>query len=160
MRIIIMSDTHRLFSSIEKIVTRNIDADMFIHLGDGEEDVNLIITKYPQIASKFIHIAGNCDHNSLSPAELVIPVENHRIFAAHGHRYNVKFSLDLIKNAASEKNCDIILYGHTHVRMNLYSDGTYIMNPGSASCPNDGTKPSFGVVEICDAGVSANIADI
>ena len=114
----------------------------------------------PQNDLKFIHIAGNCDHNSRSPAELVIPVENHRIFAAHGHRYNVKFSLDLIKNAASEKNCDIILYGHTHVRMNLYSDGTYIMNPGSASCPNDGTKPSFGVIEICDAGVSANIADI
>ncbi len=39
MRIIVMSDTHGNFSAIEKIIEKNISADMFIHLGDGERSL-------------------------------------------------------------------------------------------------------------------------
>ena len=59
-----------------------------------------------------------------------------------------------------EHGCDILLFGHTHVRYNAYEDGIYILNPGSASAPHDGTKPSFGHIDISDAGIVMNIADI
>lgn len=161
MRIVVMSDTHRCFSSIDKIIMRNPDADLYIHLGDGEEDVEKAMIKYPDIASKMFHVAGNCDANSMSLSELILTVEGgHKLIAAHGHQYGVKSTLGGIKRAAAQLGCDIILYGHTHVRYNLLEDGFYILNPGSASCPNDGTKPSFALIDVSDKGILMNIADI
>lgn len=160
MRIIVMSDSHRNRTAVEKIVSRNLDADMFIHLGDGETDVDYIITKYPEIASKFYHIAGNCDYNSLSPESLTLTVGEHRIYATHGHIHGVKYSLDDFIQTAKANNCNIALYGHTHVSQNSYCDGMYIMNPGSASIPKDGRNPSFGCIDIVSAGVVTNIADV
>lgn len=160
MRIIVMSDSHQNRAAVEKIVSRNLDADMFIHLGDGESDVNYIITRYPEIAQKFYHVCGNCDYNSLSPNVITLNVFGHRIFASHGHIYGVKSTLDNFIQAARSENCDIALYGHTHISRNSYSDGLYIMNPGSASIPSDGSKPSFGCINISDAGILTNIADV
>ena len=36
MKIVVMSDSHRLFSSIQRIIEAQPDADMYIHLGDAE----------------------------------------------------------------------------------------------------------------------------
>ena len=38
MRIIAMSDSHTSFDKVRQIVERNKEADLFIHLGDGEDD--------------------------------------------------------------------------------------------------------------------------
>ncbi|MDD6279633.1 MAG: YfcE family phosphodiesterase [Ruminococcus sp.] len=161
MRIVVMSDTHRCFSGLDKIIQRNPDADLYIHLGDGDDDVDRAILKYPSIAPKIFHVAGNCDSGSMSQSELILTLEGgHKLIAAHGHQYGVKMTLGGIKRAASEYGCDIILYGHTHVRYNSYEDGFYILNPGSASCPHDGNKPSFGLIDVSENGVVMNIADI
>ena len=39
MRIIVMSDSHGYSAQVEKIIHANPEADMFIHLGDGESEV-------------------------------------------------------------------------------------------------------------------------
>lgn len=160
MRIIVMSDSHRNYPAVEKIVNLNHDADMFIHLGDGEEDVNNVIRKYPELAEKFIHVSGNCDFGSFSPNIFILPVGEHKLYATHGHLQGVNYSLENLKQIAADNGCDIILYGHTHARFMSYEDGTYIMNPGSASCPRDGNRPSFGCIDITDAGIVTNIADL
>lgn len=160
MRIIVMSDTHKKYSSIEKIVFRNMNADMFIHLGDGEDDVDLILDKFPELSPRFIHVRGNCDYGSLNGYSCVIPVESHKIYAAHGHLLGVNFGVDNMEKIAKENNCDIMLYGHTHCRFMKYDDGMYIMNPGSASSPRDGSKPSYGYIDITDAGIITNIVDL
>lgn len=160
MRIIVISDTHGLVSAIENVFLRNSDADLFIHLGDGERDLDSFLLQNPAYTPKTIHVAGNCDWGSLSSGFEIIPIGGHKIFASHGHIYAVKNSLEIIKRTAKENGCDIVLYGHTHVRYNKFEDGLYIMNPGSASCPNDGKSPSFGHIDISSAGVVMNIADI
>lgn len=160
MRIIVMSDSHRNYFSVEKIVRRNLDADFFIHLGDGEEDVDKVIVRYPEVASRFIHVKGNCDSGSFSENVCTLNLLGHKIFATHGHLYGVNYSLEDIKKVALANECDIILYGHTHARYNSYKDGVYIMNPGSASCPRDGKAPSFGCINITEAGVVTNIVDV
>lgn len=160
MRIIVMSDSHMNRFAVEDIVSRNLDADMFIHLGDGESDVNYVIAKYPGIAEKFYHVRGNCDYDSSSPDVLTLNVLGHRIFASHGHIQGVKFTLDNFIQAAKNENCDIALYGHTHISCNSFIDGMYIMNPGSAAIPGDESKPSFGCIDISEAGVLTNIATI
>ncbi len=160
MRIIVISDTHGRKNAIDSAFLRNSDADLFIHLGDGERDIDQFITENPTYANKVIHVAGNCDWGSLSNDFEIIPVMNHKIFATHGHRYAVKNGLEIIKKTARDLGCDIILYGHTHVRYNQFEDGLYILNPGSAGNPHDFSNPSFATVNVTSTGVLMNIADI
>ena len=161
MRIIVISDTHGNYRALSSVFIRNGDADWFIHLGDGEKDLDHFIVDHPEFAAKVLHASGNCDIGSLSPGYVVLPLPfGHKIFATHGHIFNVKGGLEKLVSRAPSFGCDIALYGHTHVRYNRYEDGMYVMNPGSASCPHDGTRPSFGTIDISDAGVLLNIADV
>ena len=160
MRIIVLSDSHGNYHALESVISRNTDADRILHLGDGERELDRYIISHPVMERKIIHVSGNCDYNSLSPHQFVLPCLEHCIFFTHGDIYGVKGSLERIKNEARKNNCDIILYGHTHERFMSREDGFYIMNPGSCSCPRDGNKPSFGHIDISPAGVVMNIADV
>ncbi|MBR4626184.1 MAG: metallophosphoesterase [Ruminococcus sp.] len=160
MRIIVISDSHGNFQNLEKVIMKNTDAQWIFHLGDGELELDRFVIAHPILAPKIIHVAGNCDYDSLSPEIFTLPAIEHKIFAAHGHKYGVAGSLDRIKKAALENGCDIILYGHTHERFMTYEDGLWIMNPGSIAIPRDGQNPSFGNIDISEYGVLMNIADV
>lgn len=160
MRIVVMSDTHGNYRALESIIMRNTDADWIFHLGDGERELDRFIRGHEVLAPKIIHVAGNCDFRSLSHEVFTLPVMEHKILATHGHMFGVNGSLDKLKKTALSNGCDIILYGHTHARFQSFEDGLYILNPGSASQPRDGSKPSFGHIDISPAGVVCNIADV
>lgn len=158
MKIIVMSDSHNSFFSLNKIFF-NYHADLYLHLGDGERELNQIAIKYPE--KQILHVKGNCDLMSFSEDELIFsPDDKYTVFAVHGHKYNVKHSLEPLKTAARKKGADILLYGHTHERFCSYEDGLYIMNPGSVSCPRNSRKPSFGIIELTDSGIMTNIIDL
>lgn len=151
-----MSDSHGNYNALEKIVIRNLNADLFIHLGDGQRELELISDNFPQ--KNFRHVKGNCDLASLSPAHLSIRLtESVLLFAAHGHTLNVKYSLEGIINSAQQSNAAIAAFGHTHCGFLSYQNGLHIINPGSASVPRDGKPPSYAFVDITDAGIAANI---
>ena len=140
MRIIVLSDTHQYYRNFETIVLRHPDADMFIHLGDGESEYQLLCRNMPEVADKFRYIKGNCDYGSEAPLTQTIDLmPGHRVFAT------------------LEEGCDIALYGHTHVSQCTYENGIYVMNPGSASCPRDGNPPSYGILDVSSAGVMTNV---
>ena len=158
MRIIVISDTHQYYRNIETIISQNLDADMFIHLGDGESESALLLRNFPEIENRFHYIKGNCDFDRSTPISKTIDVmPGHRIFATHGHRFQVKSSLDFLVQSAREEGCDIALYGHTHESRCTYENGVYVLNPGSASCPRDGNPPSYGVLDVSSAGVMTNV---
>lgn len=154
MRIIVLSDTHGSYSRLHTVVMNNHNADAFIHLGDGEEEYLTLLENFPRIASKFHYVKGNCDWGSSAPAFKVIDIApGHRIFAAHGDRYAVKYDMGTLLTTAKEYGCDIALYGHTHVRHCAYIDGIHVMNPGSAARPRDGQLPSYGFIDITPTGI-------
>lgn len=158
MKIIVMSDSHGNFHVLDKIFTE-YHADYYLHLGDGERELDRIAVNYPN--KQIIHVKGNCDFASFSESEIVFaPTDKCAVFATHGHKYNVKYSLEMLKDKARSVGASIALYGHTHERFCSYEDGLYIMNPGSVSCPRDGKKPSFGIIEISSAGIMTNIIDL
>ncbi|MDU5587891.1 MAG: metallophosphoesterase family protein, partial [Finegoldia magna] len=41
---------------------------------------------------------------------------------------------------AKANNCDIVITGHTHVKVLEEKDGVILLNPGSPSIPKDGVK--------------------
>ena len=55
--------------------------------------------------------------------------------------------------AARERKADILLFGHTHVPMQDYDDGLYVLNPGSLH----GANASYGILDITPAGIMTNL---
>ena len=69
--------------------------------------------------------------------------------------------------AAAERNCDIALYGHTHVGDSRYTDkaaGTgrpmWIVNPGSITLPKDGFEPKYAIIRIIGGKPLISLASI
>ena len=164
MKIIVMSDLHGIYSSLRKVINLQRGADLFIFLGDGEHDLKTLFLNAPELEEKFLIIHGNCDTRELFPQaynELAYALPHgHKIFAAHGHQFQVGFGTERIVKAAQDCHADIVLYGHTHVRDERYEDGIYILNPGSMGLPRDGKKQSYGVLSVSEKGILMNIADI
>lgn len=164
MKIIVMSDSHGVFTSLRKVVDLQRDADLFIFLGDGERDINQILMAEPWLEEKLLCLKGNCDggllnSQTLFQLEYTLPF-GHKIFAAHGDRYQVKFGTARMVWEAKQHHADILLYGHTHCRDERFEDGVYILNPGSLGCPRDGKKQSYGVISVSENGILTNIVNV
>ncbi len=153
-----MSDSHGSRSQVEKIIRANPEADMFIHLGDGEEDVAAARINFPDIDLRSVR--GNCDFSRKSPDHLIIEAMGRKIFCAHGHRYYVKDGTEALCFAAQDNGCCAALYGHTHERYISRDDGIDVMNPGSCSCPRDGMRPSYGYIDVTEYGIFMNIIEV
>lgn len=150
MRIIVISDSHGKKREIEEILEIHKTAKQVIFLGDGLGDLEDFEYIYPD--RTFHKVSGNCDWYSKEKTSQLITLENRRIFFSHGHIYNVKFTLDDFKRTARENRADIALFGHTHQQYTEYSDGIYIMNPGSVN-PSGSGKSCYGIVDITGAGI-------
>lgn len=133
-KLIIMSDTHGSSKGIEQITPLAAENDCIIHLGDGAGDVRSLVREYPD---KVYVCAGNCDFFSPLPEEGILEVERVRIFYCHGHKYGVKRDLYALAQAAKEKDCDVALYGHTHIARIDKIDGVTLINPGTFRLPTD-----------------------
>lgn len=158
-RIIVMSDSHGNRRALEEIFSRTADnANMFIHLGDGERELDLIRMKYPEL--EIHHVAGNCDYASMSPTTDIIQAGDVKILCTHGHRCMVKHGTETLRSMARDRGCKIALFGHTHCRYQSLEDGIYMLNPGSCSVPRDFTKPSFGSIDISPQGIVTNITEL
>lgn len=157
MRIVVISDTHGNISNFERAVFQQPKADLFIHLGDHESDVDGIRLYLRD--RNILRVSGNCDFGSQIPDEGETVVSGKRIFFTHGHRYNVKYGIGGAIAEARRREADILLFGHTHIPVSTYEDGLYIMNPGSLGHPRV-SGPTYGVIDITNAGVVLNIVEV
>lgn len=154
MRIVVFSDSHRNFDVLHKIVCSQPDAEVFIHLGDGEREFEEIKMAFPD--KRMYGVCGNNDWGSQQKDFDVIVCAHKRIFFTHGHLFGVKVDLDNLLNTAKNYGADIVQYGHTHISHTDYIDGLHILNPGSVSLPQAG-PPSYGIVDITSAGIVTSI---
>lgn len=145
MRIGVISDTHGKVDRALRILPQMGDVSLIIHLGDFLEDSIYLKRK---IKTKIIAVKGNCDRDPIEKEELVLPLGSQKLFAVHGHQYGVKTDLTRLYYRALELECNIALYGHTHIPMITKYEDVLIMNPGSVSFPRGGSKASFGIIEL------------
>ncbi|MCD8095633.1 MAG: metallophosphoesterase [Ruminococcus sp.] len=158
MRLIVFSDTHGSLGAAREIVERNKDARTFIFLGDGEREIDKLRILYPEL--EILNVSGNCDYGSFTPNSNLYDMGSSRIFYTHGHRFSVKYGVDTLVTKAKEVGADIALFGHTHERYYKYIDGVHVLNPGSASCPRDGSKPSYAFIDITDGGIMCSHVEL
>lgn len=148
MRIVVISDSHKREGSLLDIVERHLNnADLFIHLGDIDSDVDTLLMLYPDLNIK--RVAGNNDWYSTHPDSQLITFADKNIFFAHGHTYGVKHGYERIIQKAKDVKADICLFGHTHTPYIDRIDGICLMNPG-AVCNN-----SYGIIDIAGGKIFA-----
>ena len=152
LRILIMSDSHGRNENVELAIAQVREEigefQMLIHLGDVGDAREL-----ESLAGVPCYIVrGNTDYDAKLLNANVIEAGGHRIFATHGHLYQVDMRLDLLRFAALKNDCDIAMYGHTHVPyLEEDPDDVTILNPGSISKPRQADhRYTYMVMEIDD----------
>lgn len=162
MKILVVSDSHGDTDLLYDIVSRNrLWADLVIHLGDNLKDINEVMRDFPTIAH--LGVLGNCDFASMyiePRSEGTFTAERRKIFYTHGHKYNVNYGLEYLVSNAKLKECNVVLYGHTHVSLCQEINGVLVVNPGSISRPRDGGGGSYARLEINDDNISCKIIEV
>ena len=155
MRVIVISDTHRDFRTLRRIVDKHRgEAGLFLHLGDGAREIDDLLALYPDLP--FEAVRGNCDFASRWPITHVTMAEDVKIFLCHCYTFH---SVGEIAAQARKNGCRIALYGHTHRGDTHYDEGIYVMNPGSPSQPRDG-KASYGIIDVTPGGIMTFLVGI
>ncbi len=133
MKILILSDTHRMLS-FSRLFLNEMKPDVVIHLGDHYDDAENLMEFYP--GHPFYMVPGNCDTYRApigAPQILVQTLGGVRFYITHGHLHGVKQGTRDLLESARHHNVQVVLYGHTHRKdCRQTADGLWVVNPGSA----------------------------
>ena len=145
-KILVFSDSHGREKNIETAIEVNGGrADAFVFLGDGVLGANSVFEKYPNVPH--VCVKGNCDPLFVNEVdETVIELGGIRILCMHGHKYDVKSTLLWAGYRAKEQNCQMLLFGHTHSKLELRRDDLIYFNPGTIG--RGYPDCTYGVIEI------------
>lgn len=148
MKIGIISDTHGSYKYFKMAHKYLLDCDHIIHCGDILYGTNndldkIMLSKEISKFNNITFVKGNCDSNldsslikkDFSTLYITIQLNGYNFFITHGHHYSY---LSMIYKA-KELNCNIICYGHTHIKDISFDGEIQIINPGSIGKPRDGS---------------------
>lgn len=157
MRILVLSDSHRNTAVLKRIIEKHSDIVHIFFLGDNTDDIENIKGFF---TNRIFHVvSGNCDFLGIYKSFNIETIDNTRIYYCHGHRQNVKYTTETLLKTAKEQNCSLALFGHTHKSMCAYSDGVYLVNPGSISCSREGAN-SYAIIDITKQGIMPSILSV
>lgn len=177
-KVLIVSDSHGKGRNVMDAI-RKEKPDMMIHLGDIEdepgdyrdcldevmrerlEDGKENLSETGGLPVPAVFIKGNCDayYGKELKNAAVFELNGHRFFCTHGHKYGVSYGIMNLVYTAMENDCDIAMYGHTHMPF----DDTFgeedssvaavrVLNPGSISLPRGGNQKSYMVMSFGNDG--------
>ena len=132
MKILLVSDSHSDYASLDRLAAMYPEMDLYLHAGDSEQDEWSI--------KPFISVRGNCDHYYDFPIFLIIPSPYGNIFVQH-----LPF---ISKSVIAEHNAKIVIHGHTHTRRNEMKNGILYVNPGAISYARDKFNGSYAILDI------------
>lgn len=139
MKILVLSDSHSALRLMRQSIDR-IKPNAVVHLGDYYDDCEALVSEYPKMY--FYQVPGNCDGSCGivgKPQILVSKVCGVRLYMTHGHLHSVKRGPDALIRAATEKQVQAVLFGHTHSPFcDRTEDGLWVLNPGSC-CSDSGS---------------------
>ncbi len=145
-RICVVSDNHSRMKPIRDLPLIEKDCDFFFHCGDSREPVRPY--------GPYAQVRGNNDFYDV-PEEKVIDLGIHRIYMTHGTRLVYYGNYQYLARQAKKKQCDIALFGHTHVYSDALVDGVRCLNPGSIWHNRDGRPPGYMILTLEENRVQA-----
>lgn len=139
MNILVISDTHGRIekaAEIHRILSKDLPISFVIHCGDHKEDADNLAK---ELGTDVLGVEGNCD-NCYKNSFQITHTPSGQLLIVHGHMQNVGFTRSGLFYLAEQYNCVAVCYGHTHVPAVETADGITVLNPGSLTCPRDGSK--------------------
>lgn len=148
MRLGIVSDSHGNIEALQKAAGKMGPVSVLIHAGDFYEDALELarLTGLPGSALKAVR--GNCDISRRGQQEELFSAGGVRVYLTHGHRYEVKRSLEKLCRRAKEVRARVVVFGHSHLASLLWRDDILFVNPGSVCLPRGNSAGSCAVLEI------------
>lgn len=155
-KIVVFSDSHGYVGNMLEAVDRE-KPNYCIHLGDGEKDLEILETLYPNLP--IMNVRGNCDGWSSTPSEAVFTVGGKRIFCVHGNEHRVKrYELSPELEAEARKaEADIVMFGHTHKSLYDGVAGMEVINPGTIK--ND-PAASYAIITVDNGKTDVKIREV
>ncbi len=159
MKIVVIADTHIPASAEgipEKIKEQIRDCDCVVHAGDATE---MRVIDELRLSATTHAVCGNMDSLEVKralPEKLSFKADDKTIGVVHG--YGPPSSLvRAVKKAFKGKSPDVIIFGHSHIPFNEMIDEILFFNPGSVSDRMFAPYRSFGVIDITDGNIKAEI---
>lgn len=150
MKILILSDSHGNLQNMCSAVERE-RPDRVFHLGDMISDAQRLSCTYPNL--QIDAVVGNCDGWIKGDGTLLVEVEGIRFLLTHGHRYQVKSTLNHVVQAGKEACADVVCFGHTHQALcDEWPDRMLVVNPGTVG--GISYPASYAVAEAKDGAVT------
>lgn len=138
-KIIVFSDSHGNYKTIEKILPQINSADYCFFLGDGAGDIERVRSK---INTRFYMVKGNNDFFFRGEKVITEKIGDVNFLFTHGDLFGVKNSLVNLRSEVIKRNCSFAFYGHTHCSSIENIDNINLICPG-AICGNYNSKPSY-----------------
>lgn len=150
MRLLVLSDSHGNKNAVRRALAAQPAVRDVVFLGDGFRELEDVAAE--ETGRTFYMVPGNCD---LGVDALPVREETFggvRVLFTHGHLYRVKYGVELLCEAARQRQVSLVLFGHTHQPLSRYEEGLYLVNPGSV-----GQHGCYAVVDIVPGGIMANL---
>ena len=156
----IISDTHSLPIPV-KVIEHFKTVDLIIHAGDICDAQTIKLLK--GLGPAFKAVQGNMDEPALKkalPTKEIIDCQGTNVGVTHGH---IGGALNALSNAYTffqGDKVDIVVFGHSHEAIKEKIGKTLYLNPGS---PNDTVRAkffSYGIIEINQSKIKADIIKI
>ncbi len=142
MTVLVLSDSHGDMKNMRIAIDREMPRAIF-HLGDHDSDAFQLQKEFPHIP--MYCVCGNCDRVfPWAPESRLEELEGVKIYAAHGHKQNVKFGHLNFYMTAKEQGAGLGLFGHTHEPLCEEHDGLWLLNPGTCR----GYGATYGVAYV------------
>ena len=154
MKCLCFSDSHGSPRLMRLALSMHRDAEVVFFLGDGLSDAYELSAEFPTVM--FYFVRGNCDFGvaySNTEKTLLLNLLGKKIAMTHGDLYGVKGGLGGVISFGRKNECDLVLFGHTHIPYEGYDSdgGFYLFNPGSISDSYSGKR--YGIITITEQGI-------
>lgn len=111
MRVLVVSDTHGHLENLERALEETGPVDALMHCGDIEGQAEQIRR---MIDGPCYMVAGNNDWGTDLRRELLLTLDDYRVFVTHGNVYGVSLGTERILDEAYSRGVQIAVFGHTH----------------------------------------------
>jgi hypothetical protein len=160
MKILVLSDTHIPVAAQdlpEEIYKAIEGVDMIFHAGDF---IDMSVLEKLKSLKETRAVCGNMDSKELSAAlntKEVITIGKFKIGLIHGYGAPIEI-MPTVRREFDK--IDALVFGHSHVAMNMKKDGVLYFNPGSSTDKIFASKNSYGILEVTDKKIEGTIVDI
>ncbi len=107
-----------------------------------------VINLLNEMKGQILAVRGNCDAEvdqmvlefPIMADYIILWLEGHMVFVTHGHKFN-EDEMPMLGQG------DILIHGHTHLRVAANRGDYYFFNPGSISLPKGDGEHSYMIYE-------------